>query len=319
MRSRLFPFILLCATACSPYSFQKEVSTFSGSVDELSDAVVTGYSNLQDDRAAEADLQLIRARAMLNVAPECAVPASTPTDFCGVFARRGRPPELFGSADEQKARAEALAVLPALKDYAHALAAVTNAQDRAAYDAAVSQLSDAVGNITAAANAAAPGAGIVAPAAINFAGWLVGTALDQQRFDSLKHAVHAVQQPIHSVATTLGAGLELINDQRRRIIKGDIDASATPMAPSLSEADYRQQLTDLEAKLAVLNALRRSEPATAAESMAQAHEALIKAVDDPQRNYGSLVKALNDFSQKVGALRDALATAAKLGKSQKGT
>lgn len=318
MTVRPYWIVLLCATACSPYNFQKEVSAFGGSVDQLSDAVVVGYSNLEGDRAGEAELQLIQTRPMLDVAPECAVPASTRTDFCGVFARRGRAPEIFGSADEQTGRALALKVLSVLKDYADGIVAVTNAEDRTAYDKAVSQLSDAVGNITAAANVAAPGAGVIAPDAINFAGWLVGTALDRQRFDSLKRGVHAAQKPIHTIATTLGTGLELISDQRRRIIRKDIDDSVTPMGPPLSEADYRQQLTDVETKFAILNGLRRSDPAAAAESMAQAHDALVNAVDDPQRNYGNLLKALSDFSQRAKALRGALATAAKLGKSQKG-
>ncbi len=43
---RLSWLILACVAACSPYSFQKEVTAFSGGVDQLSDAFTSGYSNL---------------------------------------------------------------------------------------------------------------------------------------------------------------------------------------------------------------------------------------------------------------------------------
>jgi len=312
--------MLACATACSPYNFQKEVNAFSGSVENLSDAVVEGYSSLASDREAQAQLQLTHARPQLVVAPNCAIGASASDDFCDVTVVRGQQPNLLGSSDEQRAKAKALEVLPALKDYAHALAAVTNAEDRAAFDKAVSQLSNSVGDLTKAADVAAPGASVIAPAAVDLAGWLVGTGLDQDRFDSLRRGVHAAQRPIQNIAATLGTGLELISTQRRDIIFKDIEGTLKPMGPSLSEEAYREQLADAEAKFAVLNGLRRSDPAGAAESMAKAHDALVAAVDDPNRNYGNLLKALTDFTNKASALRDALATPSTLGNgsSQKG-
>jgi hypothetical protein len=62
----------------------------------------------------------------------------------------------------------------------------------------VTQLSGAVGNLAQFADAAAPGASVVAPAAVNLAGWVVGTALDQDRYDSLKKAVNAVSVPMRT-------------------------------------------------------------------------------------------------------------------------
>ena len=48
---------------------------------------------------------------------------------------------------------------------------------------------------------------------------------------------------------------------------------------------------------ATVEALRRSDPEGAAADLADAHDKLVMAVNDPTRNYGSLLKALGEFGE----------------------
>ena len=180
---RLLWLVLLSLGACSPYPFSKEVSGISTGVDQVSTGFTAGYAALMADRAASAQYQLTARRSKASLAASCGVPVGKSPDSqlpCVVFPAGDTPPGL--TKVEQK-RDKIMGTLTGLQNYAHALAAVTNAADRAAYDAAVAQLSGAVGALAKNADAAAPGLSTIAPAAVNLVGWVVGTALDQQRFD----------------------------------------------------------------------------------------------------------------------------------------
>jgi hypothetical protein len=309
--------VLVCLAGCSPYSYPKEVAAISTGVDQVSAAVASGYAGLAADRAAQAQLDLTQARAKVVMAPSCGVPVGATAESrlpCTLYRFGGSAPAL---SPVEETRDQTMATVAVLKDYADALAAVTNAADRAAYDAAVAQLSGAVGELAKSADVAAPGASVVAPAGVNVIGWVFGTALDQQRFDSLKAAVNAVGtkqangvKPIHSVVTTLGIGLETLSDARRMVLFEETDALVSGLGPSLSDTAYRQQLSNAQAEIAVLDALRGANPTETTTALETAHDALVAAVNDPSRSYPSLVKAVNDFKNKAAALQAAFAATA---------
>ena len=54
-----------------------------------------------------------------------------------------------------------------------------------------------------------------------------------------------------------------------------------PLGPSLTDAAYRQKLSDAEAAVAVLDGLRQSDPMSTAAGLVTAHKALVAAVNDP--------------------------------------
>lgn|SRR5579859_77121 len=302
MTLRLSWLVMIGMTACSPYAFQQEVTSFSTSVDQLSDAVTSGYTNLASDRAAKNEFELTSTRAKVFVAASCGVPITKDNQPCELF-RSGLPEPTAMRAQELAGRA--LEVVSVLKNYARALAAVTNSADRTAFDAAVMQLSGSVANLAQTANAAAPGAGAIAPAAVKLAGWVVGTALDQARFDSLKRGVNFAAEPVRTIAGTLRKGLEDISSARQTVLVAEADLMAKRLGPSLDDSSYQQQLTQAEATVSVLDALRYSDPAGTADSLKTAHDALVAAVNDPNRSYASLLKAVSDFSEKAAALKAA--------------
>jgi hypothetical protein len=298
---------LLGLVACSPYSFQKEVSAFTTGVNQLSDAFTSGYGNLATDQAALIQLQLTDAHASISITPSCdLLPSSVPASQqpCALYAKNGPAPAPVTPDPNKAITDKDLAVL---KGYANALSAVTNAADRASYDTAVSQLSNAVGDVAKAANAVAPGAGTIAPAAINLAGWIVGTALDQARFDALKQAVNACDTPVTTVSAALDVGLAAISSATINLLYQEMRQLVGSLGNSTNDATYKARYAQADALRTTINSLRQNDPAATAASLAKAHHALMEAVNDPSRNYPALVTAIGDFESKAEALKTAVA------------
>jgi hypothetical protein len=310
---RLSWVVLSGLAACSPYDFSQEVGAFSIGVDQLSNGFTSGYAALAADRAAKTELDLTGARAKVALASSCLVPAPSSSKDqvpCALFRLGDTPPALSGIEQE---RDRTTALLAVLKDYAHALVAVTNAADRTAYNAAVAQLAATVGSLANEAGPQGAAASTVAPAAVNIIGWVVGTALDQQRFESLKAGVTAASTPlangeipINFVVTAAGDGLLALSKARQRVLIAEMNILTGRLGPSLTDAAYRQGLSDAQAVLAVLDGLHHADPTAAAKGLVKAHEALVAAVDDPGRNYASLLKAVGDFRDQAAALQSAL-------------
>jgi hypothetical protein len=322
---RLTWLLLLCATGCSPYNYSKEVSDFSTGVDKLSTAFTSGYDGLEGDHASTLQVKAADTRAPLTLSPSCGAPynAKDNSDPCGLVFRGPPPKPTNEEAILAKERADTLVAVKVLKDYAKALAAVTNAADRADYDSAVGKLASSVTSLVAAAGAAMPAAAAAAPlagAAVNLFGWLVGTALDEQRFETLKTAVNEVnkplpgstdankdqRRPIHIVTDTLGKGLAALRDARQVVLYKEADMQAKGLNGSLSDPAYKQRMSDTQTTLAALNALRKADPKGAAKDLAKAHDELVTAVNDPSRSRASLAKAIGDFVDKVSSVQAAM-------------
>lgn len=313
MRNFVLVASLVSLGACSPYSFQKEITSFSSSVDHLSNGFTNGFAAIVSDRQAKLQLDLTTARSKVSMTSSC---LAAPSDLgpnappCEVFPTGSTPPSL---SDVEKTRKQTTAVLSALKDYGDALAAVTNAADRTAFNNAVAQLSGSVGALAKTADVVAPGASTIAPVTVDLIGWLFGTALDQQRFDSLKAAVNAVgtapshgQSPMNVVATTMGAGLYALSQARQAILIAEVQELSGQLRPALSNSAYQQGLTNTQSVLVVLDGLRQANPTAAAQALVKAHDALVAAVNDPSRNYASLITAVGDFADQASALETAI-------------
>jgi hypothetical protein len=312
---RLSWVVLIGLAACSPYDFSKEVGAFSTGVDQLSSGFTSGYTALAADRAALVQLDLTTTRAKVVMATSClALPSKSSQNEipCALYRLGDSPP---ARSKIEQTRKQTTAFLKTLKDYAQALVAVTNAADRATYNAAVAQLASTVGTIAKDAGPQGAAASTVVPAAVNLIGWLVGTALDQQRLESLKAGVIAVSTPlpdkeytipINYVARVAGAGLFALALAQREVLVKEINILTHPLGPSLTDAGYRQGLSNAQAVVTALDGLRQTDPTAAAEGLIQAHQALVAAVNDPSQSYATLVKAVGDFADQAAALHTAL-------------
>ena len=338
--------LLLPLAGCSPYSFSKETSAMSDGVGKLSDAYTGSFSAIAADRAAQTQAQAASMRAMgqkpqIGLAGTCTTePAKDADRPCVIYVKGAGEPHWTHAELENKPAKNALKVL---KDYADALAAVTNAKDRSDYDAAVGQLSGAVGTVL---SPVAPGPSVVVSAGINIFGWLVGTALDEQRFDTLRKAVTAVgmplppadesasprsrnvcydpipgtkqaaRAPMRLVTDTLCWGVETLASQQREILQQQAMALLNGINDGTwSNSEYAKALSDAQAAFAALDTLRRAHPGAAANALADAHDKLVKAVQDPNKSYPALMKAVGDFADKVSTAEAELTqnTSAKKG------
>ena len=320
--------------ACSPYNYGKEIADFSKDIDKVSSAYKGGYDGLRADRASLSRQILIIDRPYLQLSASCRFSAEELDEIgeqnapctlvqsaapARVARHRGdiplviRPDAAREDAD-RKRRADLAKVTAAITDYVHALAAVTNADDQAAYYKSVTQLADSVQKIAA---FVPNGIGAIAPAAINLFGWMVGTALDQQRFDALKGAVIKVGtkgadgvKPIAAVQEALSAGMRSLSLERRRIVREQAVLLAQDLGPHLGPQAYGQRLDEVEALVVILEGLRQVQSGEFGKDLEQAHDALVAAVSDPRTQVSSFVTALGVFKEKATALKDALSTTA---------
>lgn len=297
--------------ACSPYEYSKEVTGFSTGVDQIKTAVTSGYANLAADRLALLQLELLDTRAPIELTQSCPYlvrPVAATKAPCLLLRHNQAvpsPTELEVAEDHVLEFADALAV------YAKALAAVTNAADRDAYDAAAKRLAGNVQNLAKAASGVAPGADAIAPAVVNLVAWVVGAALDKDRVDTLARSVHLAKPLVGKVAGVLKTDLKLVAVERIKVLKAYTAALAKPLGPSLSPAAYKERFAQAEAARIKLDAVRHSSPEGAVDDLVKSHDALIDAVDDPKANFAQLISAVSGFEQQATALRDALAARAK--------
>src|SRR5262249_8266753 len=149
-------------------------------------------------------------------------------------------------------------------------------------------LEGSVANLAKAANAVAPGASTAAPAVVRVATWLVGAALDKDRLDSLQQGANNAADPVRTVAKTMGLGLQAVRNARLTALYEMTNALVAPLGPRMAEKAYKDRLTEAETTLETLDEVRRADPAGAANSLTKAHDALVAAVNDPERNFASM-------------------------------
>lgn len=346
------------ATACSPYDYSDEVKAISAGVDQLSVSIAGAYSGLESDRNAQRQRLMIENRAQLVLPDRCnrmlkplpkpnqsqekkdgeaepPEPVLTPAQKaarapCVVERRQPSdhsPPPIQPDpnappppAAEEEARKNVLKAAAILKGYANGLAAVTNAKDRAEYEASVAKLSSAVQEMAKFADPFVPGISAVAPAVVNVFGWLVGVALDQQRYATLKEVVNRVNtplkqddpttRPIAVVTDTIGLAYEDVTGERLRVLNKEADILVYPLGRTITtEAAYRRRLTEVNALTDSIEALRKS--GYAGNGLADAHAKLVKAVNEGGVNIADLQKAVEEFVKQVSALKEAIDASAK--------
>lgn len=310
--------------SCSPYNYAKEVGDFDKSASGLATSVTSGHQAVLDDVAASRRRDLIYNQRRVTFPPSCGVDTGLPKDAppCAVYRVGGSP--IIENPDAIPPKLSA--ALADLKDYTAALAAVTKASDREELNAAVDKLAKAIGGLAAVVPGGGVAAGTIATAGVNVFGWLVGTALDEQRYLALRDAVRLVDKPIGPtnakpmdvLSKLIEADLKKLISKRAEQLYSDAADVRAKIGPGIGEDNYRARLTDLEAILAKLEALRKSDP-TAARDLATTHKALVDAVNDPKLDLGKLVKELGEFKDKVATLQTALDSAsAPAGSGKKG-
>ncbi|MBX9698749.1 MAG: hypothetical protein K2X74_04895 [Acetobacteraceae bacterium] len=320
--------ILLLAGGCSPYVYGPEIARFAGATTRLDEAVVAvradsartftsrTWQGLRAGIASGATTVRLHPACGPGAAPDQAVPALPDGERCVILVAQRGPggawsEQIFATDPNAVHYARAVAVMQALDDYAAALKALSNADDRKALDAATAQFCTGAGAIAAAAGVAGPVFGAVC----GLVGQTLGIGLDHARYRRLRDGVEIAQaRVIPSFATVLAETLERAQNNRRALLREEtrqnvvtLRAAATVWASS--PAAYDARTAALSGAATSLGAIRASNPRAVAQAMAEAHAALAAALADDTRQVEPLTNAVSKFANEVEKLRQAIAGA----------
>ena len=249
--------------------------------------------------------------------PPNAAPSARSADVCEM-ATTATPVNAVPSQTTKKpsTSAEIAGLLKALDNYTAALAAITNAQDRADFDTAASELSAAVAALAQSGGPYGAAAAPIAKASVNIALWFVGEALDHQRLDALRNSTRAACQPIHVVTDALGLAL----DDRRRTLLGadykwliDMVGRYNRDRTNLRASDQTlgTDIDNAQAAAAKLETVRVSNPTATMRALSDAHDALVVAVRNNDGEFGALATSLQMLTTQAQALNAAVTSPAK--------
>lgn len=313
---------LLALPACTPYPFSKEGADFGTGVTQVAEAYRTGNASWDSDRALLLHRVRVDQRARLRVVGDClglrapgvsagpcelaAPPPAAPAQLAAW--RQAREDHLNELRQEASFRDRTETQMAALTAYAQGLKAITNADDRAKYDAAAKRVGAAVGSVASAADLAAPGASTVAPAITNILLWGVGLALDYDRYQSLSQATKMAQDPVRAIGLTIGQGLERTRGLRLQVMRDIARQLNDGLGPNLATDAYDRRLIATEEAVGRIRSLTAANPAEMATKLVAAHDALVKAVDDPDRQLSALITAIEEFTRQADAVRTAFAS-----------
>jgi hypothetical protein len=217
-----------------------------------------------------------------------------------------------------------LEALKVLTDYAHALQAVTNAADRAAFDSAAARLNASVTALGKAAGPQGAAASAAFSAGFSIFAWVLGQELDQQRFDTLKEAVNLAAGPeqlvgpdqwvcpehsfcpVRLVTSGLVLALDLVSQAQQQILYETTKELIKPLGPGYK--NYAARLATASQTKGLLIQLEQTKPSQVTDALVKAHNALRDAVNDPKQNFSNFATAAGQFAGIAEALKSALAT-----------
>ena len=236
--------------------------------------------------------------------------------------QRSAPP----TAIDDPARITAETVLKSIGDYAAAIAALSAAADRTAFDTASTNVATAVGALAASAGKYAGPIGstfVLAKPVTTAVLWLVGQKLDYDRLLMLRAAVSNADPSIQVLATkalpVILSGQNLSQQTAvLNLLSSQIEAVNVIRAhPPVKDADYGSALYTAQATASALNAVRAADPNATARALADAYSKLTAAVMSDDGQLDALGTSIETFSQQVSAIVNA-AQSAKAGPSEQG-
>jgi len=298
--------ILVLATVagvagCAPYVYKSEINAFSSGVENLATAYKFGLKSLASERAAQERLRLSSDRPPVALSEDCEVSLKVPEGGPPCMALAGRREPIPVSPVERQAMTAA-PVVQALRDYADALAAVTNAEDEAQLEAAQAMFRDSVESLVKLQSDQA--ATRVSPVVeLLGAGWTA--YLNQRRFEVLKTGVNAANAPVAKLGKTLGEAFATLRVAQALQLRTTANAMASGLVKNVSAKEYEERLALVERKAADLETLRRTDPRAVADDMVRGHEALRVALNDNTRQSKAVVEAVKQFVERARAVRDA--------------
>jgi hypothetical protein len=296
--------ITLVVAGCSPYIYKSEINGFSAGVIDLGSAYASGLQSTASERQERYRWQWGTTGARIALTEGCVPQTEVGPDAGPACALREVGKPLVTASQIETQAATAGAIVRALREYADALAAVTNAEDQVTLEAAQAQFRNSVETLAKQRDPthAAP----LGPVADVFAA-VTTAALNARRYKMLKEGVTAANGPVAQLGRAMGEALDAIRMARANELRLNADFLVAELGPKFDSADYVSRLTLVEDKVNSLETLQRSDPRKAAEDMVAAHEALTRALNDDRRQTQAVVTSVKAFVDKAKAVREAFA------------
>ncbi|MDR3632144.1 MAG: hypothetical protein P4L42_17630 [Desulfocapsaceae bacterium] len=307
-------------SACSPYVYNQEISGFSTGVNATVASYQSGQQSLSGLVLQDKQADYVKAKTRLTLQEGCldanALPPGLPE--CGVVPFSGDPSPFTQTTQNdlrlQAQVARAAQVFNALKIYAAALTAVTNAADDTSLKQASQDLGTAMGTFSTATAAVAPEApqtAAVIDSATNLIGQGLSGYLDEQRYRALKASVPAMDVSVAAMGKTMTDALLSIRQMQLAHMADDMISLAEPFetgaAGKLSQAEYQDRLTALESKVAAFNQARAGDPRATISALVEAHRQLAAALTNDTGQAPVVLNASLNFAVAAEQLNASLA------------
>ena len=323
-------FLLATVSACSPYVYEAEIGKISDSIGLLEQASASGQAALLADRRETILVKAANApRSDLVLSgSECGETRSLTPRPCHALIVGESAAELteqevrilrgVKGTTEKDSEPGLKGILAALNGYARALRAITNAEDRTRFDAAVGSLAQSATQLAALAGPKGAAVGAVSGAAIQAAGAVVAISLDARRLAVLRetvpamHGTESAPGAVPVLAKDVKKGLSLIRGERIRAVaarQGDLDTGLRRAVASRNDAHIVRVVAELDKLATTLGTLNQSDPDGTVEALVKAHKRLVDALEDDERQLKPLIDATSDLLTKATAVKDALAEA----------
>lgn len=301
--------------SCSPYVYKQEIGAFNDGVTAVVASYESGRKSVDDAIAQNQQRVFVSGRVKLDLLDGCdqVDPSGTPPRFppCAVTRFPATKPPV--QPPIETALANAAPDFDALRNYAAALNAITNASDDAQLTAATQSLISSVDGLTTAAaslsSAPAPPQSVI-NASGSIIGQLVTVYLDTRRYDVLRNTVPAADSSIRTIAQTVKAALLAIRAQQLLRLEKEMHAAAAPLqsdaVSKLSAAEYQSDLAILQAKVLAFNQLRAVDPQVAVDALVDAHHKLAQALQNNTRQAQPVYVATINFLNAAAQLQSAV-------------
>ncbi|MGI4850135.1 MAG: hypothetical protein ACRYGK_18650 [Janthinobacterium lividum] len=260
------------------------------------------------EEAADKKQQTDADRYLAAITVPIAVTPPEPDQVCHI------PP---GESDQASNKTVTMPeVTEALSNYASALAALTTADDRTKFDAAVAQLEKSAAALAttvgmAGGPAISAASGATVGASVAAIGWVVGTYLDHKRYEKLAEEVSRNCLPVRTLATALGLFLNTGVAARIAYDNETLDYLTLKTNKRLSTAEYITTQEKIDNVLADLNSLNGTHPKKVAEAIRKTHDELAKAIANGGGQSKALILEVQTLATTAAALRAAISAQEK--------
>lgn len=288
-------------TGCSPYLYKEQVATFDSGVEEASKAY--------KERARDMDKIAISSKLAITHYPRLTlkIGCDTDTDVCPVVVKDTNQTLPY----IERVRESHFVVLKALNSYSEALKEIVNAEDITALKSANEDACNGIGKAIDAANLDVDkGDSALAQGACTVITKFTEIYLDTKRFIVLKHAVNQADPEVEKLSNYLQKKSKTVDTYLKRNVNAamfDIVNSLPHDFPGDDKEQLKQYNKGLTDALAIYHKNKevlKTDLAPSFDKLREAHQALVKAVNDPNSQKDAALDTVRDFYKEAKSLTE---------------